>query len=63
MYVSVGRIPDGGLVKWVVWEELYISSAGILSDRFVGAYTLGIYRKWIQEQHIELENLSENRPV
>jgi hypothetical protein len=57
-----GRIPDDGLVRWVVWEELYTSPASILSDRFVRAYNLGIYREWmqeIQEQHIELENLCQ----
>jgi hypothetical protein len=56
----VGKIPDDGLVRWVVWEELYTSRSSILLDRFVRAYNLGIYREWmreIKEQHIELGNI------
>jgi hypothetical protein len=58
----VGKIPDDGLVRWVVWEELYLSPANILSKKcFVKAYNLGWYRKWIPEyqQHIELDNICQ----
>jgi len=58
-YVSVGQIPDDGFVRWVVWEELYALPASIISDRFVRAYTLGIYRQWIQVQHVELESICQ----
>jgi hypothetical protein len=46
-----------GLVRWVVWEEIYTSPARILSNRFVRPYNLGIYREWIQEiqERVELE--------
>lgn len=61
-YVSMGRIHDNGLVRWVMWEEIYRSPARILSVSFAEAYTLGIYRQWMREipkQHIELENICQ----
>ncbi|OBT94396.1 hypothetical protein VE01_07775 [Pseudogymnoascus verrucosus] len=61
-YVSVGKISDDGLVRWVAWDKLYLSPANILSKRcFVRARTLGVYRKWIQEyqQPIELEDICQ----
>jgi hypothetical protein len=59
--VRLGKIPDDGLVRWVVWVELYTSPARILSNRFVKAYNLGIYREWIQEiqEYVELENICQ----
>lgn len=58
-YVSMGGIHDSGLVRWVLWEELYSSPAKILSDCFLKAYTLGKYRQWMQEQQVELENICQ----
>jgi hypothetical protein len=42
-----------------VWEELYTSPANILSNRFGEGFHLGKYREWIQEQHIELEDICQ----
>ena len=63
-YVSVGKIPDDGLVSWVVWPELYLSLPNPLPSKkcFRRAYTLGKYREWmrdIQEEHIELEDICQ----
>lgn len=62
-YVSVGKIPDDGLVRWIVWEELFLSLPNSLSKKcFKRAYTLGKYREWmqeIQEEHIELEDICQ----
>jgi hypothetical protein len=59
----VGKIPDDGLVGWVVWKELYLSLPNSLSKKcFERAYTLGKYREWmqeIQEEHIELEDICQ----
>jgi hypothetical protein len=53
----VGKIPDDGLVRWVTWEELSSPSVTIFPDCFLRAYTLAIYRKWVEEQYIELEDV------
>jgi hypothetical protein len=53
-YVSVGKIPDDGLVRWVRWAELYSQSVTILPECFSRAYTLAIYRNWIENQCVEL---------
>ncbi|OBT40524.1 hypothetical protein VE00_09006 [Pseudogymnoascus sp. WSF 3629] len=63
-YVSVGRIPDDGLVRWIVWTELYQSLPNPLPFKkcFARAYTLGKYREWMQqipEEHIELEDICQ----
>jgi len=58
-YVSMGRTPDDGLVRWVAWEELSTSPAPLFSDCFVKAYTLAKYREWIDTQHIELEDICQ----
>lgn len=58
-YVSMGRIPDDGLVRWVTWEELSRSPAPLFADCFMKAYTLAIYRKWIEIQQVELENICQ----
>jgi hypothetical protein len=47
----VSKIPDDGLVRWVVWRELYLSLLNPLLSKkcFERAYTLGKYREWMQE--------------
>lgn len=54
-YVSVGKIPDNGLVRWVTWAELSSPSVTILPACFFRAYTLALYRNWIEDQCVELE--------
>ncbi len=48
-------------MRWIAWEELYQSPANILSKDFLRAYTLGLYRKWLQEhlRDTELEELCD----
>jgi hypothetical protein len=62
-YVSVGKIPDDGLVRWVVWTDLNMSlpNPPLSKQRFKKAYTLGIYRTRMQEiqEHNELEDICQ----
>jgi hypothetical protein len=56
-YVSMGRIPNDGLVRWVAWEELSTSPAPLFADCFVKTYTLAKYREWIVIKQAELEDI------
>lgn len=58
-YVSMGRIPDDGLVRWVAWEELSTSPTPLFADCFVTAYTLAKYREWRVIQQVELEDICQ----
>jgi hypothetical protein len=58
-YVSMGEIPDDGLVRWVAWEELSTSPTRLFADCFVKAYTLAKYREWIDIQRVELEDICQ----
>lgn len=55
----MGRIPDKGLVRWAAWEELATPPASLFADFFVRAYTLAQYRKWIDIQPVELEDICQ----
>jgi hypothetical protein len=56
-YVSIGKVHECGLIRWVLWEELL--PARILSQCFLRAYTLAKYREWMDEQHIKLETICQ----
>ncbi|KAF2434000.1 hypothetical protein EJ08DRAFT_694030 [Tothia fuscella] len=59
-YVAIGKKFDSSMVGWITWQELSHPSASILSPDFKKAFTLKLYRKWVQEQHIRLDLLCQN---
>jgi hypothetical protein len=58
-YISIGKIDDDALVRWVEWEELYPSPVTVFQSSFLRAYTLAKYRDWMEEQQLELENVCQ----
>lgn len=42
-YVLIGNIPQGVLVGWVSWEDLFNPSVGLLTHSFRWSYTLGVF--------------------
>lgn len=55
----MGESHNYGLVRWVTWEELCSPSIRFLSPQFKTAYTLGVYRNWVEIKHIELEYICQ----
>lgn len=56
-YVSVGKIPDNGLVRWVKWKELYPSPVTIISSTFVWSYTIKVFRDEVVQQTLEIDDI------
>ncbi|KFY89226.1 hypothetical protein V500_05854 [Pseudogymnoascus sp. VKM F-4518 (FW-2643)] len=56
-YVSVGKLPGNGLVRWLEWKELYPSPVTLISSTFVWSYTLAKFREVVSQQELELEDI------
>jgi len=58
-YISMGKIDDDALVRWVKWEDLYLGPVTVFQHSFLKAYTLAKYRDWIEEQQLDLEDVCQ----
>lgn len=58
-YVSIGKLPHNGLVRWLEWKELYPSPVTLISSTFVWSYTLAKFREVVRQQELEFEDICD----
>jgi len=58
-YISMGKIDDDALVRWVKWEDLCSGPVTVFQYSFLKAYTLAKYLGWKEEQQLEMENVCQ----
>ena len=54
-YVLMGKIHESALIRWVLWTDLYAS--GLLSNNFINAFTLALYRQWSERDYVSAESV------